>query len=1469
MAVSVDDIESILSGSSAAPPKPAGPSVDDIQSILGGDQEDPVAILNEKADKYGLPRDVFLGLNKVESGMNPAAKSAKSSATGPTQVTQGALTDYNRANGTNLQLGDLKGWRNGGEVGAWYLSTRPGATIQDKLAAYNQGAQGMATGGAAVRQAGRNYAGMVQQAAPAAGGPSVDDIASILGSASGVPAAAADDLTPPQGADTPLPPDTSVIAPELASSNQQIQDSIGQIRRLKNYVQPVGDQLMTPGQANQARRSGDLTAMGLTPRQQLGIQSSNNINMETEKHLIMNEKSLQENLQKAQALAAKTGRTPELQDAVANIPPPIAQDGILKGSLMTLIDWASRPLSVTTGVVGGALEGESGADIVQEAKDAALGRRKSDMTRVLTAAGVPALGTYDAGQTPAGAVLGLLQGGDTTFTGRGVLGQVMNLWADPLMYVSAGTARATELGSGLRLSAKGDKYIADAIAAAKSAAGGTFDEAAQATTRQAAEESLRLAVDQGDMSVVAKGGLHYAGYTIPGTPEVGQAMRDVTKAASEAITNTRAGAAARGQIEKLAAAFDQYAPVKQYKELVQDHQGFLGAVKGEVQDLKDQANVIFAGIHNDDAKRIFYAIDSSPFDGNAAIDAMEPKLQKAAYNVMNLQTAWRNEEISLGLGEGFLDGYMMRKYANWPTMKVRAEKVMGISTGMGSINRTRALADMPITEIMEKLPDLKLASDNAKDLFIMRGISSIRAQNAQKFLTKTVQRYGTQMTGDFWKDIAYMQKHDMVPAPRIDGEGLFDEAVPPEGAAPVAPTAAAETPEQELTRLKAENADLQKQQPTPPPDASVANTLAKAAQDTTAAVPPAAEENPFAKAKAGWGSRGAIGEDIRGEKIDSKLPSDQQMMDAREAMAKLREERRAQAAPPPEPPPAEPPPAAAPPPPPEGPFPGYGDDVMGEEMNPRGGMMGGKPPQPQMMIPRAIADLMYATGDRASASALWRGFDKVTGAWKTSVTSPFLGFHVRNAMDNTARAFLDVGISAIDPRKHAEAIRILRGEEGRFITALGEEFNYETIRRAWRMNGLENAFQGRLELPGTYDALSAGRDIPKISQIRGARDLHILERSKEFGNTIENEARMHLFASHVRRGETFDVAAAKVKQVLNDYDNLTSFEKTYLRRAVPFYTFTRKSVPLQVRLLAREPGRYGALLAMFATPGDQALIESDRQRHPDYAMQGLARQVGTDRNGNPLYFWLSGLSMEDLGRIIPQSRASGNRGYEWVRQNVLAMLHPLARAAVEEIANKDLYLDRPLDDINTMYDVYGKVLKDAPKPIRDFIGFKTEINGRGEDVYKMNPRALHLVRSFMMSRMYSTIGKVFDERKDLGTRALNFATGMRFGTVDALTQDLPAYRKRGQERQMAGVEIEKQEQRQYMFNRPGMNDVEGPSLTANEAMGAPNKPDLPTAKQASRAVPDVSKDLRRGETKGVDLADIARRYAQQWVGGGQ
>ena len=64
---------------------------------------------------------------------------------------------------------------------------------------------------------------------------------------------------------------------------------------------------------------------------------------------------------------------------------------------------------------------------------------------------------------------------------------------------------------------------------------------------------------------------------------------------------------------------------------------------------------------------------------------------------------------------------------------------------------------------------------------------------------------------------------------------------------------------------------------------------------------------------------------------------------------------------------------------------------------------------------------------------------------------------------------------------------------------------------------------------------------------------------------------MNLWIGRLKKGDDFEEATRKVDQFLFDYSDLTDFEQNIMKRVIPFYTFMRKNIPMELEAMLNTP----------------------------------------------------------------------------------------------------------------------------------------------------------------------------------------------------------------------------------------------------------------------------------------------------------
>ncbi len=107
--------------------------------------------------------------------------------------------------------------------------------------------------------------------------------------------------------------------------------------------------------------------------------------------------------------------------------------------------------------------------------------------------------------------------------------------------------------------------------------------------------------------------------------------------------------------------------------------------------------------------------------------------------------------------------------------------------------------------------------------------------------------------------------------------------------------------------------------------------------------------------------------------------------------------------------------------------------------------------------------------------------------------------------------------------------------------------------------------------------------------------------AQEMMHNVDETGRLAAFAGYLEQGFDPAAAAEKAKAMRMDPDKLTGFEKEWMRRLVPNYSWLRTSVPGMVGEIAQKPG--GAVGTSIRATNE---LRQKEGLIPDYVGEGLA-----------------------------------------------------------------------------------------------------------------------------------------------------------------------------------------------------------------------------------------------------------------------
>ncbi|KKN45062.1 hypothetical protein LCGC14_0686870 [marine sediment metagenome] len=288
-----------------------------------------------------------------------------------------------------------------------------------------------------------------------------------------------------------------------------------------------------------------------------------------------------------------------------------------------------------------------------------------------------------------------------------------------------------------------------------------------------------------------------------------------------------------------------------------------------------------------------------------------------------------------------------------------------------------------------------------------------------------------------------------------------------------------------------------------------------------------------------------------------------------------------------------------------------------------------------------------------------RAFDAVQNMWKKWTLAIFPKYHLRNMVGNMWNNHL-ADVKVVNYSK-AEALQLYK----RYGTdrVLGEHVR-GLVKKAGFTFDEANKIINDAERLGV---LSGGWYAADVEQsLRSAlKKGGITGRGMAVGTAIENNARLAHYLDRLTKGSNSMDAALSVKKYLFDYADLTHFERSVMKRLFPFYTWTRKNVPLQLEHLWKQPQKYAPIAAPLRSRNPQDLLRLKYARPDVYDRLPIELRRDAD---SVTYVPLEGLiPAADLADMVrPQ-------------EIFLDLLTPYLRAPLELAFNKSLYFESELN----------------------------------------------------------------------------------------------------------------------------------------------------------------------------------------------
>jgi len=233
------------------------------------------------------------------------------------------------------------------------------------------------------------------------------------------------------------------------------------------------------------------------------------------------------------------------------------------------------------------------------------------------------------------------------------------------------------------------------------------------------------------------------------------------------------------------------------------------------------------------------------------------------------------------------------------------------------------------------------------------------------------------------------------------------------------------------------------------------------------------------------------------------------------------------------------------------------------------------PEIPGVKFPKEVADRLnrsYQTlTNNEEISKFLKVYDGAQNWWKMWSLGARPAYHAKNTVGNLWNNYL-AGVTTPKPYADAAAFQVKLAKNNMNGSIAG--YKTDELYEAMATRGIFGEGQYSGDIARTVeDVLKGGSSNPFTLSTRNP----ILRGGFKVGQTIEDNARIALFIDSLNKGKNFDQAASQVRKYLFDYGDLSPFERSTLKRLMPFYTWSRKNLPLQLEALVRHPDKVNKL----------------------------------------------------------------------------------------------------------------------------------------------------------------------------------------------------------------------------------------------------------------------------------------------------
>lgn len=322
-------------------------------------------------------------------------------------------------------------------------------------------------------------------------------------------------------------------------------------------------------------------------------------------------------------------------------------------------------------------------------------------------------------------------------------------------------------------------------------------------------------------------------------------------------------------------------------------------------------------------------------------------------------------------------------------------------------------------------------------------------------------------------------------------------------------------------------------------------------------------------------------------------------------------------------------------------------------------------------IDKDLLGLITFKPNKEDANLLLKTMDKANNLFKkTSTLSP--GFHLRNIEGNWSNMGLS-GVSIIDRFKaYKKAFKLsdsdyiidLVKKNANKTLSVSEKSDWKVIKQFIQSGAMGTGKNirdlGELIEKASIDKESAGL-FKKVWD-------GIFSINAKANEKFDNLSRLALLTHATDNPKYITKLGAKnaidaMHQVLFDPQNMSPFERKYIKRLIPFYTFTKQNLIFQAKNIVNNTSRYNRLIKEFNKTYDAVGKNNYRQ----YQKENF--ELPLFNTGNDLITLKSNLPISDLGEYLDNPF-----------QRMVSSTTPLIKTPFEQVTGVDTFTGRDISD---------------------------------------------------------------------------------------------------------------------------------------------------------------------------------------------